>query len=156
MEAKKPLNYPSDAQSLHALVNELKLMLSSPVLDNGAVLVGLLPKQRCCCDGSCCRGVEHKQTREDEETRDNKEIQERKEAGESKHSLEGVWEGEGSGAVIFIHAVQGKPGYLFGTKLLSTGNHAQFWVRISDGTLVGKALRLPSGIIHPSTPWVPT
>ena len=53
METGQAPKQSNDAQSLHALVDELKSVHigNGVVLINGAVL--LLPKHRCCCDGSC-------------------------------------------------------------------------------------------------------
>ena len=68
MAAEQTPTGTNDAQALHAMVDGLKSLLDCSVLDNGAVLVGLLPQHRC-CSGSCCHGVE---------PRDNKEIREKK------------------------------------------------------------------------------
>lgn len=88
----------NDAQTLPALMNELKSVLNCSALENGGVLVALLPKHRCCAGN--CRGVEPRENKPDGAVRPQ------------EHSLEGLWEGEDIGRV-FIHTVQGKPGYIF-------------------------------------------
>jgi len=132
METGPAPKQKSDAQNLHALVDELRLVHGPSVLDSGAVLfngaVLLLPKHRCCCAGSCY-GVEH---RDIKEIRDHKEVQDNQETQESRHSLEGLWSGGSS--FFLIYTVQAKPGYLFGTIL--GGKYSKqvvFWFRSGDG-----------------------
>jgi len=150
MGAEQAPKCTNDAHSVHALMNEMKSLLSPSVLENGAVLVGLLPKHRCCA-GSChaVETRENMETRENEKIRDIKEIQETKEAQEIKHNLEGIWEVGNS--LILIHTVQGKQGYLFGTLLIGDSSLYKkviFWVRSGNGmstdTLEGKVLQSPS------------
>jgi len=167
METKQAPSCVNDAQSLHALVNEMKSMLSSPVLDNGAVLVGVLPKHRCCA-GSCHSvgsrdgkdgGVEsqeekkHNLVESQEERKHNLDGVEPVGGVEpqgNKHSLEGVWEGglyNKTPDMILVHTVQDKPGYLFGISLIGNkyipAKQVMFWLKSGDGmfkdTLEGKA-----------------
>ena len=134
METGQAPKCTSSAQSLQAFVNELKSVQSPSVLDNGAVL--LLPKNHCCCAGSC-HGVA---------PRDNKEIQETQ---ENRHDLEGVWE-RISGTVpsiYLMHTARSKPGYLFATLMnMERAKELIFWFRTGDGrfkdVLEGKWLNL--------------
>ena len=153
MGAEQTPKCTNDAHSVHALMNEMKSLLSPSVLESGAVLVGLLPKHRCCA-GSC-HGVEpreNKEIRENEETRDNKEsqdneeIQENKETQEIKHPVEGLWEAASGGLLALVHTVQDRPGYLFGTLLVGNSvfpaKTVFFWVRSGDGNVLeGRMLR---------------
>ena len=127
METGQAPKQTSDARSLHALVDELKLVQSPSVLDSGAVLfngaVLLLPKNRCCCAGSC-HGVGPQNVKE---IRDN------------KHSLEGLWEisASSSGALFSVHTDQAKSGYLFITRLDgSFAKQVVSWFRSGSGGLV--------------------
>ena len=75
----------SDAQALPVLMNELKSVLNCSVLDNRAVLVGLLPKHHCCA-GSC---------HEVEPQEDKNSFEGRVESGKDRYGLEaGVELGE--------------------------------------------------------------
>lgn len=126
METTQSPHCTSD-QRLHALVSEMKSILSPQVLENGAVLVALLPKHRCCCAGSC-HGVE---PRENKETGKNKGTQ------ESRHSLEGMWVSGSGLSTILIHTVPGKEGYLFGTEMFRestlSADHVIFWFKTGAG-----------------------
>ena len=151
MEVKQAPNCVNDAQSLPALIKEMTTMLSSPTLDNGGVLVGVLPKHRC-CDGSCHAregGVVPQ-----EEVKKHSGVELGGGAGAegdgvvpqgNKHSLEGVWEGAFYGKIpdmVLVRTVQDKPGYLFGVSLIGNqhipAKQVMFWVK-SDG-LEGKVL----------------
>jgi len=129
-----PPTCTNGAQSLHALVNELKSVQSPSVLDNGAVL--LLPKHRCCCAGSC-HGVEprdNKEIREVIEIRESKEIQETQ--GDTGHSLEGIWASVHTSTTPYfvIYTVQAKPGYILGGELTGIRpGRILFWFRSGDG-----------------------
>lgn len=156
MEEKLPPHCTGDAQSLLALTNELKSMLSSPAMDNGAVVVGLLPKRRCCCAGSSshCQVAEpreYKETGEDKEihkgqgTQEHKgfrhgiEIREITGIREGGHSLEGIWEvyppSSSNPSLVWVYTVQGNPGQLYGTKLtVSRVKQTIFHFSTGDGT----------------------
>ena len=147
--AKQISTHTSDAQTLPALINAV---LNSSVVDNGAVVVGLLPKH-CCCAGGCSYGVESKQNTHDlkggVELQDNKhsfkdgvEFQEGEaKSQENRRCLEGLWqESNTPEAMIWVETVQDKPGYLFG-KVVSGWHHgnentrkrAHFWFKTGDG-----------------------
>lgn len=145
METGQAPQCTNHVQSLHALVNKL----SPSVLESGAVL--LLPRHRCCA-GSC-RGVEsqdNKEMRENIAVPENKDIPESKETPpQGGHILEGIWEC-GIEETVLVHTVQGKPGYLFGTKL-SPSPYVRFWLRIGEDisktTLEGAAFYLCTGFL---------
>ena len=143
--AKQTPNCTNNAQTLAALMD---VVLNSSVVDNGAVVVGLLPKH-CCCAGGCESKEQTHDLKGGVETRDNnhsfKDGIESQEGGakpqEDKHCLEGLWQELSSpGAIIWVHTVQDRPGYLFGRVIC--GNHyghdttqkgPHFFFRTGDG-----------------------
>lgn len=162
MEVKQAPNCVNDAQSLSALVKEMTTMLSSPTLDNGGVLVGVLPKHRC-CDGSYHMVVPREGKNDGvvpkEEVKNDSGVVPREEVKkdsgvvprENKHSLEGVWEGAFYGIpdMVLVRTVQDKPGYLFGVSLIGNrhipAKQVMFWVK--SGSLEGK-VQVFSEYIH--------
>ena len=131
--AKQIPTCTNNAQTLPALMNAV---LNSSVVDNGAVVVGLLPKH-CCCAGGCESKEKTHDVEGGVETWDKKhsfkdgiEYQEggakSQEGGaksqEDKHCLEGLWQESSSPETIFlVQTVQDRPGYLFGKVMC--GNH---------------------------------
>ena len=106
MTAEKTPTCESDAQ---AFLDGMKSVLDCSALDNRAVVVGFLPKHRCCtCHGDELR--ENKGTRENQDPRGN------------RHSLEGIWEGNAGDIVICVQTVPEKPGYIFGIKVIGHGS----------------------------------
>ena len=151
MEAKKAPNCVNDAQSLPALVKEMTTMLSSPTLDNGGVLVGVLPKHRC-CDGSYHMVVPREGKNDGVEPKEEVKNDSGVEPRENKHSLEGVWEGAFYCKIpdmVLVRTVQDKPGYLFGVSLIGNqhipAKQVMFWVK--SGSLEGK-VQVFSEYIH--------
>ena len=133
----------SDAQTLPALMNAV---LNSSVVDNGAVVVGLLPKHRCCAGG--CYEVESKEITHDlKELQDNKhsfkEGVESQEGGaksqQHRHCLVGIWQDSYTlDDIIMVETVQDKPGYIFGKVICGNfyGNARKgphFWFKTGDG-----------------------
>lgn len=124
------------AQALPKLMNELKTVLDCTVLDNGGVVVALLPKHRC--------GAGNYEGAESKENKHNSGKIESQEGGvkpqDHKHILEGLWENTGEGkCLVLVETVQDKPGYLLGTSLTKDyfclpPKVPIFWFRIGDGT----------------------
>ena len=116
----------------------------------------------CCCAGGCCKAAGPPKYK------DNKWVQEYKnntteynynsEPQENKHSLEGVWEGSSFGVktgMFFVHAVRGKPGLLFATKLTGgdtsvPNQQVKFWVRSGDGAFKN-VLEGKSQVVEPGS-----
>ena len=134
----------SDSQTLPALMNAV---LNSSVLDNGAVVVGLLPKHRCCA-GSCYEVESKENTHDLKELQDNKpsfqDGVESQEGGaklqQNRHCLEGLWQDSYAPWVkVWVETVQDKPGYLFGKEVggdysgSDLPNRPQFWFKTGDG-----------------------
>ena len=116
-----PQSYPADIIGhIYPKEKETKFTLT---LTQRSLLILMEAQNQSCChrhSGTCQHGVE------------------------SRHSLEGVWVGwyndsnGGTLQTILVHRLEGKQGYLFGTKLIGDEligrGHVTFWVRSGDGT----------------------